>query len=70
MTSLVSPDISAIVSSIPGDMLEVLCGIRHLAETSVAQNRNILDIFALLATQVEQIKERDQSIMVMQSKIE
>jgi hypothetical protein len=51
-------------------MVQVLAGVRHIMETSLAQDNKLLDIVAILATQAEQIKERDRSIMIMQSKIE
>jgi hypothetical protein len=70
MTSLVSADSFASLSSIPHDMVQVLAGVRHIMETSLAQDNKLLDIVAILATQAELIKERDRSIMIMQSKIE
>lgn len=51
-------------------MLQVLAGVRHIMETSLAQDSKLLEIVSILATQAEQIKVRDQSIMIMQSKIE
>jgi hypothetical protein len=51
-------------------MDEVLTGVRYIKETSVAQDAKLLDIISILATQAEQIKERDQSIIIMQSKLE
>ncbi|OAX40410.1 hypothetical protein K503DRAFT_864666 [Rhizopogon vinicolor AM-OR11-026] len=70
MTSLVSTDSFAILSSMPHDMIQVLTGVRHIMETSLAQDSKLLDIISILATQAEQIKERDHSIMIMQSKID
>ncbi|OJA16582.1 hypothetical protein AZE42_03850 [Rhizopogon vesiculosus] len=70
MTSLVATDSSAILSSMPHDMIQVLTGVRHIMETSLAQDNKLLDIISILATQAEQIKERDHSIMIMQSKID
>jgi hypothetical protein len=52
-------------------MDEVLAGVRYIMEISVAaQDAKILDIISILTTQAEKIKERDQSIIAMQSKLE
>lgn len=51
-------------------MDEVLTGVRYIMEISVAQDAKLLDIISTLATQAEQIKERDQSIVIMQSKLD
>ncbi|KAG1732123.1 hypothetical protein EDB19DRAFT_1297171 [Suillus lakei] len=71
MTSLSSTDSSApSLSSLSPDMAEVLAGVRYIMEISVAQDTKLLDIVSILATQAEKIKERDQSIMIMQSKLD
>jgi hypothetical protein len=52
-------------------MDEVLAGVRYIMEISVAaQDAKILDIISILTTQAEKIKERDQSIVDMQSKLD
>ncbi|KAG2109502.1 hypothetical protein DEU56DRAFT_258610 [Suillus clintonianus] len=71
MTSLVSTDSSApSLSSLAPDITDVLTGVRYIMETSVAQDAKLLDIISILTTQAAQIKERDQSIMIMQTKLD
>ncbi|KAG1778771.1 hypothetical protein EV702DRAFT_1091844 [Suillus placidus] len=71
MSSLSSTDSSApTLSSLSPNMDEVLTGVRYIMDNSVAQDAKLLDIISLLATQAEQIKERDQSIVIMQSKLD
>jgi len=70
MTSLISIDNTAILSALAQDVVQMLTGIRHVMDSSIAQDNKLHDIVALLATQAEQIRERDRSIMIMQSKIE
>jgi len=65
MASLVFED-----SFAPTLSFQVLTGVRHIMETSLAQNKVLQDIVTLLATQVEQMRQREQSIMIMQSKLE
>ncbi|KAG1819061.1 uncharacterized protein BJ212DRAFT_70774 [Suillus subaureus] len=72
MASLLSTDSSApSLSSLSPDMDEVLTGVRYIMEISVAaQDTKLLDIISILTTQAEKIKERDQSIIIMQSKLD
>lgn len=72
MTSLLSTNSPApsLSSSSPG-MDEVLTGVRYIMEISVAaQDTKLLDIISILTTQAEKIEERDQSIIIMQSKLD
>ncbi|KIK40816.1 hypothetical protein CY34DRAFT_13454 [Suillus luteus UH-Slu-Lm8-n1] len=68
MTSLLSTDNSApSSSSSPCDVDEVLTGLRHIKETSDSQDKRLL---SNLVMQAEEVKQRDQSIISMQSKLD
>lgn len=48
----------------------VLTGVRDIMELSVAQDAKLLDILLMMSAQGEKTEERDQSITMMQSKLE
>ncbi|KAG0706590.1 hypothetical protein DFH29DRAFT_900301 [Suillus ampliporus] len=71
MASLVSTDSpSPSLSSSSPDMTQVLTGIQYIMEMSVTQDTKLLDIVSILSAQLAQIMERDQSIIIMQSKLD
>ncbi|KAG1740491.1 uncharacterized protein EDB91DRAFT_1248375 [Suillus paluster] len=70
MTSLVSTDSPAPLSSLSPDMAQVLTGVRYIMEMNITQDTKLLDIIAILGAQASQLRERDQSIMIMQSKLD
>lgn len=71
MSSFLSTDLSApSLSSLSTDMDGVLTGVRDITEISVAQDAKLLDILLMMSAQGEKTEERDQSITMMQSKLD
>lgn len=71
MTPFLSTDTSSpSLSSLSPDMEGVLTGVRDIMELSVAQDAKLLDILLMMSAQGEKTEERDQSITMMQSKLE
>ncbi|KAG1814179.1 hypothetical protein EV424DRAFT_1541476 [Suillus variegatus] len=71
MTPFLSTDTSSpSLSSLSPDMEGVLTGVRDIMELSVAQDAKLLDILLMMSAQGEKTEERDQSITMMQSKLD